>query len=101
MSIKQVGEIKLFVGSNYSIKLANEDILLRKRAEVIIEKFEKTKTEFLAIDYMIGEEVYNGVAEMDAFGNFVQKRHWICRMSILISPILFSAEICGMIWKIL
>ncbi|OJG89136.1 hypothetical protein RV13_GL001346 [Enterococcus raffinosus] len=50
---------------------------------------------------MIGEEVYNGVAEMDAFGNFVQKRHWICRMSILISPILFSAEICGMIWKIL
>lgn len=38
--------MKLFVRSNYSVKLSNEDILLRKRAKVIIEMFEKTKTEF-------------------------------------------------------
>ena len=57
---------------NYSVKLSNEDILLRKRAEFIIEKFEKTKTEFLAMDNMIVQEVYNGVAETDALEIFTQ-----------------------------
>ena len=64
--------MKLFVRSNYSVKLSNEDILLRKRAEFIIEKFEKKKTEFLAMDNMIVQEVYNGVAETDALEIFTQ-----------------------------
>lgn len=63
---------KLFTRSNYSVKLTNEGMLLRKRAEDIIEMFEKTKTEFLAMDNMTGGDVYIGGAETDAFKYFAQ-----------------------------
>lgn len=63
---------KLFTRSNYSVKLTDEGMLLRKRAEDIIEMFEKTKTEFLTMDNMTGGEVYIGGAETDAFKFFAQ-----------------------------
>ncbi|MDU5336756.1 LysR family transcriptional regulator [Enterococcus sp.] len=63
---------KLFTRSNYSVKLTDEGMLLRKRAEDIIEMFEKTKTEFLTMDHMTGGDVYIGGAETDAFKFFAQ-----------------------------
>lgn len=61
---------KLFVRSNYSIKLTDEGMLLRKRAEDIVEMFEKTKNEFLTMDDISGGDIYIGAAETDAFKCF-------------------------------
>lgn len=65
---------KLFTRTNYSIKLTNEGMLLRKRAEDIIELFEKTQHEFESLDDETGGDVYIGSAETDAF------RYFACSM---------------------
>lgn len=54
---------KLFVRSNYSVKLTDEGMLLHKRAEEIVELVEKTMGEFKALDEVIGGEVHIGCAE--------------------------------------
>lgn len=61
---------KLFTRSNYSVQLTNEGMLLRKRAEDILDMFEKTKNEFLTMDDISGGDVYIGSAETDAFKHF-------------------------------
>lgn len=63
---------KLFVRSNYSVKLTDEGMLLRKRAEDILEMVDKTKTEFLTMDNITGGDVYIGGGETDAFRYFAQ-----------------------------
>lgn len=54
---------KLFVRSNYSIKLTDEGMLLRKRAEEILEMVEKTTDEFKALGNITGGDVRIGCAE--------------------------------------
>lgn len=54
---------KLFVRSNYSIKLTDEGMLLRKRAEDILDMISKTEAEFKALDEITGGEVHIGCAE--------------------------------------
>ncbi len=54
---------KLFVRSNYSIKLTDEGMLLRKRAEDILELVDKTMTEFQSLGLVLGGDVYIGCAE--------------------------------------
>mgnify|MGYP005787488563 CR=1 FL=1 len=54
---------KLFVRSNYSIKLTDEGMLLRKRAEDILAMADKTIEEFKASDTITGGDVYIGCAE--------------------------------------
>jgi len=72
---------KLFTRSNYSVKLTEEGMLLRKRAEDILAMVDKTKNEFMTMDDMAGGDVYVGSAETDAFKYFtqaalsLQKRH--------------------------
>lgn len=65
---------KLFNRTNYSIKLTNDGMLLRKRAEDLIELFEKTQQEFENLDEESGGDVYIGSAETDAF------RYFACSM---------------------
>lgn len=45
---------KLFTRSNYSIKLTEEGMLLRNRAEDILEMADKTLAEFRALDEING-----------------------------------------------
>lgn len=72
---------KLFIRSNYSVKLTEEGMLLRKRAEDILAMVDKTKNEFMNMDDITGGDVYVGSAETDAFRYFAQaamalrKRH--------------------------
>lgn len=73
--IKQLEEElgkKLFVRSNYSIKLTEEGMLLRKRAEDIINMVDKTMDEFLALDEINGGDIYIGAGESYAIRSFVR-----------------------------
>lgn len=54
---------KLFIRSNYSIKLTDEGMLLHKRAKDIIDLVDKTQKEFQSLDDIVGGEVHIGCAE--------------------------------------
>lgn len=56
---------KLFVRSNYSVKLTDEGMLLRKRAEDILEMADKTADEFKALGEIAGGDIRIGCAESD------------------------------------
>lgn len=56
---------KLFVRSNYSVKLTDEGMLLRKRAEDILDMVDKTADEFKALGEITGGDIRIGCAESD------------------------------------
>ena len=56
---------KLFVRSNYSVKLTDEGMLLRTRAEDILDMVDKTTDEFKALDEISGGDIHIGCAESD------------------------------------
>lgn len=66
---EEVGK-KLFIRSNYSIRLTEEGVLLRKRAEDILNMVDKTMDEFQALDDITGGDIYIGAAESDSFCYF-------------------------------
>jgi DNA-binding transcriptional LysR family regulator len=66
---------RLFVRSNYSIKLTEEGMLLRKRAEDILDLVDKTKAEFGSLHDITGGDIRIGAAEtytMDYIANVVE-----------------------------
>ena len=63
---------KLFVRSNYSVRLTEEGMLLRKRAEDILAMVDKTTEEFKALDEINGGDIHIGCAESDGFKYFAQ-----------------------------
>lgn len=65
----EVGK-KLFIRSNYSIKLTQEGLLLRKRAEDIVKMVDKTMDEFHSLDEINGGDIYIGGAESDTIKYF-------------------------------
>lgn len=67
-------------------------MLLRKRAEDIIEMFEKTKNEFLTMNDMSGGDVYIGAAETDAFKYFASAANDLKRMYPNMRYHLFSGN---------
>ena len=54
---------KLFSRHSFSIQLTEEGILLRKRAEDLVKMADKITEEFLALDDVLGGDVYLGLAE--------------------------------------
>ncbi len=56
---------KLFIRGNRKITLTDEGMLLRKRAEEIVELVEKTETEIIASDEVINGDIYIGGGETD------------------------------------
>lgn len=63
---------KLFVRSNYSIKLTEEGMLLRKRAEDILDMVDKTTAEFKSLDEINGGDIYIGSAESEGIKYFLR-----------------------------
>ena len=57
---------KLFIRSNYKIKLTSEGVLLKKRAEEIMDLIDKTRSEFNSNDEIIAGDIYIGTAETKA-----------------------------------
>ncbi|MDD3368494.1 MAG: LysR family transcriptional regulator [Lachnospiraceae bacterium] len=66
---------KLFTRSNYSIKLTDEGMLLRKRAEEIIDMVDKTSAEFKSLDEITGGNIRIGCAESAGMKYFIQAAH--------------------------
>lgn len=66
---EEIGK-KLFIRSSYSIKLTDEGLLLRKRAEDILSMVDKTMEEFQALDDITGGDIYIGAAESESFSYF-------------------------------
>lgn len=56
---------KLFVRSSFSVRLTEEGMLLRKRAEDILELVDKTEGEFKALGEINGGDIRIGAAESD------------------------------------
>ena len=63
---------KLFTRSNYSIKLTEEGMLLRKRAEDILEMADKTLEEFKSLDEINGGDIHIGCAESIGFAHVIR-----------------------------
>lgn len=59
---KELGQ-KLFVRGNHSVSLTPEGMLLKKRAEEIIELVEKTENEFSTIKDEVAGDIYIGSGE--------------------------------------
>lgn len=57
---------KLFIRSSHSIVLTEEGMLLRKRAEEIVEMVNKLEAEFSSMEETISGDVYIGGGETDA-----------------------------------
>lgn len=66
---------KLFTRSNYSVSLTEEGMLLRKRAEDILDMADKTMAEFQALDEINGGDIHIGCAESNGIAPFVQVIH--------------------------
>lgn len=54
---------KLFIRHSFSIRLTEEGVLLRNRAEDLIGMADKIEQEFIALDDISGGELYLGLAE--------------------------------------
>lgn len=64
---------KLFLRSNYSVKLTDEGMLLRKRAEDILEMVDKTQAEFHALGEEIGGDIHIGCAESEGIAHLARR----------------------------
>ncbi len=62
---KELGQ-KLFVRGKYRVTLTPEGMMLRKRAEEIVELVEKTEADFRSINDIIGGDIYIGSGETDS-----------------------------------
>ena len=54
---------KLFIRHSFSIRLTEEGVLLRNRAEDLISTADKIEREFISLDDISGGELYLGLAE--------------------------------------
>lgn len=64
---------KLFVRSSFSIRLTEEGMLLRKRAEEILDMVDKTEEEFKALGDLSGGDVRIGAAESDGIKHLARQ----------------------------
>ncbi len=62
---KELGQ-KLLIRGKSKITLTPEGMMLRKRAEEIVDMVEKTEAEFKSINEIIGGDIYIGCGETDA-----------------------------------
>lgn len=64
---------KLFIRGNYNVRLTDEGMLLRKRAEDILEMVGKTEEEFKALGEITGGDVRIGCAESEGIKYLAQR----------------------------
>lgn len=64
---------KLFVRGNYNVRLTDEGMLLRKRAEDILDMVGKTEEEFRSLDSVTNGEVRIGCAESEGICHLARR----------------------------
>ena len=62
---KELGQT-LFIRTNHNITLTPEGMILRKRAEEIVEMVEKTENEFSSLKHEVAGEIYIGSGETES-----------------------------------
>ena len=62
---RELGQ-KLLVRGKYKVSLTPEGMILRKRAEEIVDMVEKTEAEFQSIKDVVGGDIYIGCGETDS-----------------------------------
>ena len=73
---KELGT-KLFVRSNYNIRLTEAGMLLRERAEDILSLVEKTEAEFKSLEEINSGDIYVGAPESESMSLFAEI---VCRL---------------------
>lgn len=68
---KELGQ-KLFIRGKYKITLTPEGLILKKRAEEIIEMVEKTEAEFKSIKDITAGDIYIGSGETDSIRHLAE-----------------------------
>jgi DNA-binding transcriptional LysR family regulator len=63
---------KLFIRSNYSIRLTEAGMLLRERAEDILSLVDKTEAEFKSMEEINSGDIYVGAPESEAMALFAE-----------------------------
>ncbi len=63
---KELGQ-KLLIRTNHNVSLTPEGMILRKRAEEILDMVEKTENEFSSLKHEIAGEIYIGCGETEVF----------------------------------
>lgn len=64
---------KLFTRSSFSVRLTEEGMLLRKRAEDILDMVDKTEEEFKALGAVAGGDIYIGCAESEGIKHLARR----------------------------
>ncbi len=64
---------KLFVRSSFSVRLTDEGMLLRRRAEDILDMVDKTADEFKALGQITGGDIHIGCAESDSIKHLARR----------------------------
>lgn len=64
---------KLFLRSNYSVKLTDAGMLLRRRAEDILNLADKTQEEFRALEEDLGGDIHIGCAESEGIAHLARR----------------------------
>ena len=64
---------KLFVRSSFSVRLTDEGMLLRKRAEDILSMVDKTAEEFKALGQLTGGDIHIGCAESEGIKHLARR----------------------------
>ena len=67
--------VKLFIRSNYSIKLTEAGMLLRDRAEDILSLVDKTEAEFKSLEEINSGDIFVGAPESEAMSLFAEAVH--------------------------
>ncbi len=73
---KELGT-KLFIRTNYNLRLTEAGMLLRERAEDIISLVDKTEAEFKALEEVNSGEIYVGAPESESMRFFAEI---VCRL---------------------
>lgn len=64
---------KLFTRSSFSVRLTEEGMLLRKRAEDILDMVDKTQEEFKALGDITGGDIHIGCAESEGIKHLARR----------------------------
>lgn len=83
---------KLFIRGNYNVRLTHEGMLLRKRAEEIMDMVDKTQREFQALDEIDGGDIRIGCAESKEIRYLAQKLKTLRERYPRIRAHLFSGD---------
>lgn len=83
---------KLLIRGNYNVRLTDEGMLLRKRAEDILDMVGKTEEEFKVLGEITGGDVRIGCAESDSIKHLAQRIEAIQKQYPAIRFHLYSGD---------